>query len=607
MRRVGTAITELNATCASIRSHVAASKRETGLLLEESNQLMVRKHQIDSKQSLLSSFTSHFLLSEAELVVSTSTAEPITPAFFDALARLKQIHRDCQTLLTAEDQTLGLEVLERSTQHLDAAFQKLYRWTRQELKSVDLENPQLSAPIRRAISVLAERPALFQSCLDYLADTREQTLANSFYTALTGELDKRNPSVTTVSTSTKAIEMNAHDPLRYVSDMLAWVHAAAVSEREALQTLFVSDADAISQSLRTGHQSQPWLQSAGLQDTPEVFDGKKTLDELVDRDLGGVMRQLRQRLEQSLYSHDDALLAYQIRNLVAFYCTVLRSSLGGHESQTESTLRPVVDMAMAQFQSIMKEQIANAHVDVSSAPRNLSTPEFLSDALTALKALIKSYETSLGGSESHQQRVDGLTPVIEAALDPYLVGCENMTQTLDAPNDCILKSNYLGATRDTLSESVYLSDKLDELNALIREQEHSLVDFTHSSFVTGSGMQSLISALSPHSTADSRDKVQTIAKLPVLKTETLTLTSQRLDAFLPTAMEDARNTLDALNDKSMLRRICETAADRFSEQFELVERLLERVDGLKEETDENELLLRDIFPRTGDEIRVLLS
>lgn len=36
----------------------------------------------------------------------------------------------------------------------------------------------------------------------------------------------------------RPIELQAHDPLRYVGDMLAWVHQALPSEREAAQTLF---------------------------------------------------------------------------------------------------------------------------------------------------------------------------------------------------------------------------------------------------------------------------------------------------------------------------------------------------------------------------------
>lgn len=36
----------------------------------------------------------------------------------------------------------------------------------------------------------------------------------------------------------KPIEIHSHDPLRYVGDMLAWVHQAVAGEKEFLESLF---------------------------------------------------------------------------------------------------------------------------------------------------------------------------------------------------------------------------------------------------------------------------------------------------------------------------------------------------------------------------------
>lgn len=39
----------------------------------------------------------------------------------------------------------------------------------------------------------------------------------------------------------RPIELNAHDPRRYIADMLAWVHQAMASERELIISLFGQD------------------------------------------------------------------------------------------------------------------------------------------------------------------------------------------------------------------------------------------------------------------------------------------------------------------------------------------------------------------------------
>ena len=41
----------------------------------------------------------------------------------------------------------------------------------------------------------------------------------------------------------RPIEIHAHDPLRYVGDMLAWVHQTIAAEREFLEGLFSLSGD----------------------------------------------------------------------------------------------------------------------------------------------------------------------------------------------------------------------------------------------------------------------------------------------------------------------------------------------------------------------------
>ena len=52
----------------------------------------------------------------------------------------------------------------------------------------------------------------------------------------------------------RPIEMNAHDPRRYLGDMLAWVHQALASERDLLISLFGQDSQ--SQAAQTNGSSE---------------------------------------------------------------------------------------------------------------------------------------------------------------------------------------------------------------------------------------------------------------------------------------------------------------------------------------------------------------
>jgi len=68
-----------------MRSHIAAANRETGPVLEEATSLMNQRKQLETKQQILHAFNSHFLISDEEATVLTSTAEPVNEEFFQVL------------------------------------------------------------------------------------------------------------------------------------------------------------------------------------------------------------------------------------------------------------------------------------------------------------------------------------------------------------------------------------------------------------------------------------------------------------------------------------------------------------------------------------------
>ncbi|GAB1735249.1 hypothetical protein NU219Hw_g2893t1 [Hortaea werneckii] len=598
LKRVGTAIQNLNSSCAAMRKHIGAANRETGPMLDEAKSILNDRQQVETKQQLLDAFKAHFVVSDADLATLTSTAEPVDDAFFRVLTRVKKIHQDSQVLLGTENQRLGLEILEQSSRQLNGAFQKLYRWIQREFKTLDLENPQISTAIRRALRVLAERPSLFQNCLDFFAEARETTMSNNFYAALTGSpVDQDHPVMG------KAIELSAHDPLRYVSDMLAWAHAATVSEREALEVLFISEGDEIAKSIQAGIESEPWSRPDEGEDVP-VFDGRKALNELVERDLAGVFRQLRQRTDQVIQSHEDATLAYKIANLVTFYGSIFAKLLHEHSVLLE-TLTPISESAMRSFRSIMRDHVASLHGDLAITPDDLHPPEFLVEALNDLKVLMKSYDTSVITTD-RTQRVEGFQPILHEALDPFLNGCENIAKRMRSPNNHIFALNCLMATRGVLRLYAFADIRSEELHPRMQDHEAELTEAAYTWFLHESGLRELFENV--NTTQDLASSYQDPKQLASM--------AQQLDAFLPTATEDARAFLAQLEDRMLAKRIIEQAAERFCGAFELVEELIVRADqdrnqlvnGKADNHDgEEQVVLREVFPRTSDEIRVLLS
>ncbi|KAJ5570546.1 uncharacterized protein N7459_009976 [Penicillium hispanicum] len=661
LKRIGSVITTLNQTCDEMRKHISSARQDTAPVLEEATALMTQKKDTETKQKLLNAFTKHFLLPEEDLVVLTSAGEPIDERFFTVLARVKQVHHDCELLLGGENQRLGLEIMELSSRHLNSAYQKLYKWIQKEFQSLNLEDPRISSSIRRALRVLAERPSLFHSCLEFFAEARDYVLSDAFHYALTDAISGTSRAGAAGDHAVKPIEFSAHDPLRYIGDMLAWVHSTTVSEREALEALFVADGEELARGIQAGLNSEPW--SRIDEDEAVAFDGQRALSDLVNRDLTGVSRSLRQRVELVIQGHDDPVTCYKVVNLLSFYRATF-AKLVGPQSQLVELMQVLEKFTLGHFEALMRDQVVALSSDhVALAPtEDLSPPEFLLDALEGLVSLMKAYEVSVEADEpsGDTSNENPFTPVLRAAFDPFLKLARSSSDELkDTTAQTIYRTNILLAARATISPFTFATaTHLAPLSTALSTLRTNLLDVQHQYLLDTSGLQDLLDALEPFSktgkesepdaeTTDEKTEkpdqqkphLADLTSLPEFQPESLIASSQQLDDFLPSALMDATDHLKRLQSASLAQSVTEDAVEAFCRDFEFVEGMIIAADEARgmtqvstgtsesvisgrsgrstrkteteddEEDDEKEdqWSLRTLFPRTTGEIRVLLS
>ncbi|KAG8542093.1 hypothetical protein GDO81_027473, partial [Engystomops pustulosus] len=105
--------------------------------------------------------------------------------------------------------------------------------------------------------------------------------------------------------------MHSHDPLRYVGDMLAWLHQATASEKEHLESL---------------------LKQVNIQGVED------NIQEVVGHITEGVCRPLKVRIEQVIIAEPGAVLLYKISNLLKFYHHTISSIVGTSASALLTTI-----------------------------------------------------------------------------------------------------------------------------------------------------------------------------------------------------------------------------------------------------------------------------
>ena len=635
-------ISNLNATCDEMRKHIVLAKQDTAPVLEEASALMNQKKDSETKQQLLDAFAKHFIVSEEDLLILTSAEEPINDRFFDILAKVKQVYHDCEVLLEGENQRLGLEIMEQSSRDLNSAYQKLYKWIQKEFKSLNLEDPRISSSIRRALRVLAERPSLFHSCLDFFAEARDYILADAFHYALTDAV-----SSTGSGRTVKPIEFSAHDPLRYIGDMLAWVHSTTVSEREALEALFIADGEELARGIQAGLNSEPW--SRIDEDEEVTFDGQKALSDLVNRDLTGVSRALRQRVELVIQGHEDPVTCYKVINLLSFYRSTF-SKLVGSQSTLAELIQTLEGFTFGHFEVLIRDRVSNLSTDHSALTpaKDLSAPQFLQDSLEELTDLMKTHEASLGAEdiESTSEDENRFTPVLFAAFDPFLNLAKSTADELqDQTSRTIYLTNIHLSARSTISKYTFASaTHLKPISAALSDLRMTLLEIQHQYLLQTSGLQTLLTALESFSPSSKpmtsengthtrhasivkqQPNIAEIARLPTFQPESLLAISQQLDDFLPSALMDATENLKRIQSTTFVKSITEEAVEAFCRDFEFVEGMIIGADEARGKVDIDEKeseagaesekgaedekadwSLRALFPRTTGEIRVLLS
>jgi hypothetical protein len=216
--------------------------------------------------------------------------------------------------------------------------------------------------------------------------------------------------------------------------------------------------------------------------------------------------------------------------------------------------------------------------------------------------LMTSFSTSTTPASTDKDQEETFTPILQEALHPYLAGCTSLARTLQSPHSQIFLLNTKLATLATLQPfQAFTSSQIDTLRTEIAAHTTALQDATAAFLLSASGLKPLLDV---HDFRDASGGEEEEKKLNLLAT-----CAQKLDSFLPSATEDARAFLGQLQEPNIVRGVVEEAAERFCETFEEIEgRVLEGDEDIGDvDEDSDVVLLRDVFPRTAGEIRVLLS
>ncbi|KAH9820146.1 oligomeric Golgi complex subunit 6 [Melampsora americana] len=496
-------IDHMQECCDETQEKLIAANEGTKYLLEHADGLRKASQSTANKQLLAKVFLHRFTLTELEIQALTTRDVKVNRHLFSAMDHCERIRSDCAALLTgdltpAETETAGLDIMQAISKYLDKGYEKVMKWTlfecRTGLSKGEEGQLEVSSLMKKAINRLNCRPELLDEALLVLSATRSAALSSLFLDALTRGGPNGLP---------RPIELNAHDPIRYVGDMLAWVHQTMASEHEFLESLFdlKSDGRRVGESRifspkfsdSTSHLDLQTITSAteSVHPNEKSSEDRKRVRNLLDKHMEGCGRPLKIRVYQTIKSQEGSIVAYQLASLLEFYKVTMTNTIGPDALLTKTLTEITTDAYEIFFQILTS--LSSRHMRyIEQPPVDLSVPTALNEAMSNLRDIMSIYNDN----SAEEMDVNSFDRVLELTIGPALELITKMAALRVSNWDqSIFWINCLEFMISTLTPFKFTEEKKEELEVELKKHLKILTEEHFDQLLKSSGLQPIIQAL----------------------------------------------------------------------------------------------------------------
>ncbi|XP_073518687.1 conserved oligomeric Golgi complex subunit 6 [Phyllobates terribilis] len=543
--------------CEDMTSRLKAAKEQTQDLIVKTTKLQAENQRLEIRAQVADAFLEKFQLASDEMNILRGTHEgPLTEDFFKVLTKVKQIHNDVKLLLRTNQQTAGLEIMEQMALLQETSYERLYRWAQNECRTLTQESCDISPILSQAMDALQDRPVLYKYTLDEFGTARRSAVVRGFIDALT----RGGPGGTP-----RPIEMHSHDPLRYVGDMLAWLHQATASEKEHLESL---------------------LKLVNIQGVEDH------IQEVVGHITEGVCRPLKVRIEQVIIAEPGAVLLYKISNLLKFYHHTISAIVGTSGSALLTTIEEMHLLSKKIFFNSLTLHASKLLDKVELPPADLGPSSALNQTLTLLREVLVSHDSSVVPLDARQA---DFVQVLSCVLDPLLQMCTVSASNLGTADMATYMVNCLYVMKTTLALFEFTDKRLEMLQFQIDAHLDTLINEQASYVLTRAGLSQIYSCLQQH-----RPEQGPLSNLPSMDAVSLKAAMVQFDRYLAgpdnLQMPQLNFFLSATVKEQIIKQSTELVCRAYMELYDAV---MDPANSYKEPTS--------ILHRSPQQVQTLLS
>lgn len=544
-------------------------------LITEIESLSNEKNLLILKKSLLSNFKAKFTLNQFEEHVLTN--EEISPDFFKVLNKCKSIHSNCSILLTLGNQNMGLNIMEKMNKFLDLSYQRIsFFLENQLLKNLNEENLSNNKDIKLlkvSIFHLSDNLKYFDNIITKLTQLRSKTIVDEFLNQV---------SSTESEDVSRPIVLSAHDPLRYIGDILAYVHSVIVNEVEFIKNLFQNQSGG-SDDLKYERTEfeESLIQTESLGNVDQI-----TNDTLV-KIINSLSRPLKIRIEQIVRSEKHLEVLQKVFNLLdlfkMMYDKILPKDI--KDCTIVESLESLKSLCVERIFALLKERLDQVARDVeNSQPDDLLLPpdwirDYLSDVLVIFQ------DSNIGSEGNVLELSENMFETFsQLVINRPIEILDKQSKLLnDKRNIKILKLNALDLLQSKIITIPQLTKKNDEVNDLINTLKQELIEYQYDLLLKDSQLsihQQLITLIFPIDQIETDDDYamyQSLIENKLFGKPKLQEIETQLHQFLPVALIDIQQSLFKISSPTIANDIITDSSLKFLNLYKVFYRILQEI------------------------------
>lgn len=522
----------LNQVLADMTKQLARGDEATAPFVSQVDTLTARRREVVLKKQLLTLFRRRFTLTEYEehLLVTGD----INGDFFGALARAEQIHADCLVLLALDNPKLGLAIMAKMNLYTSRLVQRIVEYCNRAFGNLHLLNTKLSlAIIQQCLQYLQTQPEQLDEVISGFTSARSRALVDEFLQQINGDLD-RSESVKgrrRRSLASRPIVLLAHDPVRFIGDVLAYVHAVVVNERETFDSIFA----------------------------PSVLRPQLGLH-LIRLTLSALLRPIESRITQIINTESKISTIHAIHNLLDLYVMMFSKQLEDGAVETKAgdsepvdlltTVRALATAATNKVFSLIRNKLLTvrhsnqAQLEMTS----LQPPEWILEFYANVLPVLDTATTATIMNLPEEQHRELTHLIVDEPIAIF-----TLHNALAVPNKLerlMLQANFLDLVLSKIMPITVLGDKVMEIHTHLQATTDELVELQTHSLFTRCGLIDYVNVINMICPFDDDFDVAIYA--PIVENKLFTIarleeTYANMKEFLPVVLMEVQQQLIKLN------------------------------------------------------------